>query len=164
VERLLQGGVALLPLAPLASHSGLSIESVLSQVERRIEQDVAGPRQKELWTSLSLLMGLSFSEEEIYRLIRGAVAQMKESVIYQDIFSQGEESGAIKGEARGIIAGEARGIATGERILLLRLGTKRFGTLPESFQKVIELASSERLTLWADRLLDVNSWEELLAQ
>jgi predicted transposase YdaD len=156
VERLLQGGVALLPLAPLASHSGLSVESVLSQVERRIEQDVDRPRQKELWTSLSLLMGLSFSEEEIYRLIRGAVAQMKESVIYQDIFSQGEERGEIKGEARGI--------ATGERLALVRLGTKRFGTIPESLQKVIDIASSERLTLWIDRVLDVNSWEELLAQ
>jgi predicted transposase YdaD len=152
VEKLLQGGAALLPLAPLANRADISVESVLSQVERRIEQDVAAPRRKELWTSLSLLMGLSFSEGEIYRLIRGAVSQMKESVIYQDIFAQGEARGEIQGEARG------------ERMVLLRLGTKRFGPVPEAIQKIIELATSERLILWIDRLLDVNSWEELLAQ
>jgi predicted transposase YdaD len=126
------------------------------------------PRQKELWTSLSLLMGLSFSEEEIYRLIRGAVSQMKESVIYQDIFAQGEAKGEArgeaKGEARGEAKGEARGEAKGERTLLLILGTKRFGPVPEAIQKIIEFAASERLILWGDRLLDVNSWEELIAQ
>ena len=50
------------------------------------------------------------------------------------------------------------------RKLLLRLGTRRFGTPDLLTQTVLdEITSVERLEQIVDRLLDVSGWDELLA-
>ncbi|MCY2966364.1 MAG: DUF4351 domain-containing protein [Planctomycetota bacterium] len=77
---------------------------------------------------------------------------MKESVTYQAILKEGRAAGLEEGREE-----EAR------RILLVQ-GTKRFGKPPvkirKSIETITELAVFERLAV---RLLDVDSWSDLLA-
>jgi hypothetical protein len=64
-----------------------------------------------------------------------------------------------------IATGEARGRAEASRALLLRLGTKKFGRGPSDAQRAAIDAMTEpaHLSRLADRVLDVTSWDELLA-
>jgi hypothetical protein len=73
---------------------------------------------------------------------------MEESSTYQAIIAEGAAKGA---------AGEAR------RFLLL-LGRKRFGAPDEQTRSALEaITDLKRLEQLGERLLDVESWEELLA-
>ena len=76
---------------------------------------------------------------------------MKESVTYQAIRAKGE---AI---------GEANGRVEGEQNVLLRQGKKRFGE-PDTLtsQAIRAIASSERLEQLSEKILEVESWVELL--
>jgi hypothetical protein len=73
---------------------------------------------------------------------------MKGSDTYQAIIEEGEEIDRIK-EARSII---------------LRQGTRRFGPPSEATRAALEaITSIDRPELLTERLLDVESWDELLA-
>ncbi len=73
---------------------------------------------------------------------------MKESVTYQAIVEEGEVKGKV----------EAR------QEVLLQLGRKRFGTPnPVSEMALRGITDPDRLSRLIDALLDVSSWEELLA-
>jgi hypothetical protein len=63
----------------------------------------------------------------------------------------------------GIVKGEAVGEAKGERGVILRLGTKRFGEPDAIVRAALEAADLPRLEVLVDRLLEVESWQELLA-
>jgi hypothetical protein len=92
-----------------------------------------------LWAATFLLMGLRYAEAVISRVMEG-VSGMKESVTYQMI---------LREEARAI---------------LLRLGTKRFGPPTDPTRSALEaITSVEHLEQLNERLLDVESWDELLA-
>jgi len=85
---------------------------------------------------------------------------MQESTVYQSILAEGE---AI-GEARGKAIGEARGKAIGERELILIVGSKRFGDPDANIRTLLDaIESPERLKNLGARLLDVDSWHDLLA-
>ena len=76
---------------------------------------------------------------------------MKESSTYQAILQEGRDEGEAKGEARG------------ERNFLLRVGAKRFGDPDDQTLSTINaLSSLEQLDQLSDRLLEVESWAELL--
>ena len=69
-----------------------------------------------------------------------------------------------QGLARGIEQGIARGIPQGEAQILRRLLTRRFGALPELAEAKLSQASNETLELWADRILDAATLEEVFAE
>jgi hypothetical protein len=81
---------------------------------------------------------------------------------------RGEERGIEKGIAKGIVEGleqgMERGRATEARSLILRLGTKRFGAASAESEAVLEAADIVRLEAFVERLLEVESWQELLAE
>lgn len=80
---------------------------------------------------------------------------MKESDTYQAIL----EEGAAIGEARGEAIGEVKG----ERNALLRLGSKRFGQPDATTIAAIQaITTLEQLEQLMDRLLEAESWAELL--
>ena len=65
-----------------------------------------------------------------------------------------------QGEARGI----QQGIQQGERGLLLRQLRKRFGTLVDAaVERRLDLASTEQIATWADRVLSAATLDQLLA-
>jgi hypothetical protein len=77
------------------------------------------------------------------------VMGMEESTTYQFILKEGE----------------ARGEAQGVRNTILQIGSKRFGPpSPESLATLAAIDSSDLLQMIADRLLEVESWHELLGQ
>lgn len=60
--------------------------------------------------------------------------------------------------------GRVEGMAEASRIILLRLGLKRFGApTPEALATIETITNLERLDQLADRLLDVTTWDEFLA-
>ena len=97
-------------------------------------------------------MGLRYPDAMIGELLRG-VRAMRESSTYQAFLREGEA------------VGEARGRASEARAILLRLGSRRFGPPDRrtrvAVQRLADLGRLERLT---DRVLDVGSWEDLLAE
>jgi predicted transposase YdaD len=148
VERLLTGGAGTLPLAPI----GAVTESDLPGVIERLKEKLAAPKYRKtvgrLWTAVDVLMGLRYDRVLVEQLLQG-VRGMKESVTYQAIV----EEGVVKGELRGA------------RRVLLRLGERLFGKpAGASVRSRIESINSlDVLDHLSDRVLQVHSWEELLA-
>ena len=73
----------------------------------------------------------------------------------------GIERGIEKGIERGIEQGIEKGIEKGEALVLQRLLTKRFGTLPSELVATISAASAAQIDVWVDRVLDAASLEEV---
>ena len=146
-EQFLNGGVGLLPLAPLAKATKREIPGLLRQMSVRMETEkISQPERALLWVETALLMGLKFDSGFISQTMQGVKA-LKESSYYQFILDEGRVEG--RGQ-------EARG-------LLLRLGRKRFGE-PDAvtIARLERITSLEVLEALSERLLDVESWAELL--
>jgi predicted transposase YdaD len=155
VEQVLEGGLGVLPLAPLADVSEAALPGVLRRMHERLSREVAPPDAAMLWSATYLLMGLRYSTEVATQLLQG-VRGMRESVTYQAIL----EEGRAEGEAKGI----ARGMSEEAKRLLLRLGQKRFGEPESAVLTAIEgITDREQAEAMTERLLDVSSWDELLA-
>lgn len=151
VGEILSGGRATLPLAPLAAVSADALPGVVREMEARIEREAPPAEAGMLWTATYVLMGLRYPEAFTAQLLKG-VRQMKESVTYQAILAEGEAKGKAEGRAE-----EARR-------LILRQGTKRFGAPGANVEAAIAgVGSVEQLEQLAERLLEVESWDELLA-
>lgn len=72
---------------------------------------------------------------------------MQESVIYQDIFQKGLQ----------------QGLQQGEIAVVLRLITRRIGTIPDSVRSQIQVLPVPQLENLAEALLDFNSLNDLEA-
>ena len=59
--------------------------------------------------------------------------------------------------------GEALGVVKGGRDALIRIGSRRLGDPDASIRGILEYAALPRLQGLMDRLLEVESWQELLA-
>jgi predicted transposase YdaD len=82
---------------------------------------------------------------------------MEESVTYQKILREGL--------ARGLEEGREEGRVITLREVLTRQGTRRFGPPSEAVTQQIEsLHDATRLEALTDRILQVESWSELLAE
>jgi predicted transposase YdaD len=156
VRQVLAGPLGVLPIAPLADLQEASLPEVIRQMDARIRQEAASAEAEEIWTSVFVLMGIKYSAEQAQGLLRGVMG-MEESTTYQFILKQGEARGKAEGEAEG----EARGI----REMIMRIGTKRFGDpAPDVHAALDGIAAAAPLREIADRLLEVESWQELLDQ
>lgn len=155
VEAVLAGGLATLPLAPLADVSPSALPGVVRRMEERIGAEAAPDQAGMLWTAAYVLMGLKYPAALVTQLLKG-VRQMKESATYQAILQEGR----AEGEARG----EEWGRAEEARALIVRLGRKRFGSPDAATEAALgAITSRERLEQLAERLLEAESWSELLA-
>jgi len=151
VASVLAGGLGTLPLAPLAELGSLALPAVIAQMKARLAAEAAPGEAGRLWTATYVLMGLRYSEAMIAPLLEG-VREMEESVTYQAIVRRGREEGREEGRVQ----------ATRE--LLRRLGEKRFGPPPAAVQAALAaITDAAQLERLSERLLDVESWEELLA-
>ena len=150
VEQILDGPFGILPTAPLADVTEELLPDIIREMSARISAEAQPAEAAEIWTSVYVLMGLKYSAALAKRLLQGVMG-MEESTTYQEIVAKGEAIGVAKGEAQGI------------RETVLRIGAKRFGTPTDvaiaALQAIESLESLERLV---DRLLEVESWDELL--
>ncbi len=139
------GTPGLLPYAVLSRATDK--ESVLAQVVRELEQITDFREQSNLVAATSILAGLQLNEQTIQQLMRSPV--MRESTMYQAILREGRAEGLEQGRT-------AEGKA-----LVLKLLTRKLGSLsPELTAKVSDL-SLERLETLAEALLDFNSAADL---
>ena len=73
------------------------------------------------------------------------------------------EEGWLKGMLKGKQEGKLEGKLEGEALILQRLLTKRFGILSDTTLTRLHSATSEQLELWADRVLDAPTLQEVFA-
>lgn len=147
VETILNGGLGILPLAPLSAVTESDLPSVIATMQSRIAAEATPDEGGTLWTAADVLMGLRYPQALVAQLL-GGVHSMKESVTYQAIVEEGKVLGKVQARQED----------------LLRLGHRRFGA-PTQFAETtlrneIDLGRLDHLV---DRLLDASSWEELLA-
>lgn len=154
VEPILAAGLTVLPLAPVARVERDDVRGILAAVSERIDREATGDQVRELRTATTYLMGLRYSIDDVHSFIGGIPAMVsnmrliEESSVYQDAVRKGEVQGR---------AGEARRI-------LIRHGTRKFGPPDEQAKAhIAALADLDRLQDLIDRVLDVASWDELLA-
>ena len=74
------------------------------------------------------------------------------------------ERGMQQGLLQGLEQGREQGLDQGKQAILDRLLSRRFGPLDTQTQRILTTASSEQLDLWAERLLDAGSLDEVFAE
>jgi predicted transposase YdaD len=160
VRELLQGGLGVLPLAPLAALRPEQLPAVLDHLDARFEREASSPSAvDELWAATLLLMGVRYDRDAILALGQ-RVQRMRESVTYQIILEEGEE----RGLERGLAQGEELGRAREARELLLELGTDKFGPPDVVTTRILgEIEDRATLELLIRGLFAASSWSELLA-
>lgn len=143
-KMLLDGGLAVLPLAPISDVTGDDLPGVFEVMQRRLsKKSVRRALADELWSASAVLMGLRYEEAFIRQLLQ-RIPGMKESVTYQII----HEEGAIF-ELRKTLFGQ---------------GKEKFKVAPpaairEALEKIDNLEVLEALSL---KIINAESWEELL--
>jgi hypothetical protein len=149
-EKLLQAGLPVLPLVPVSAVAPDRLTEVVTAVAERLKREADPELMKTLWTSTAILMGLRYPREQVGELIKGVanmvlgIRGIEESWVYQDIFAKGRAEEA--------------------RQALLRQGRKKFGPPSEQVETEISaLGDLDPLNDLLDRILDVASWDELLA-
>ncbi|MFL5341567.1 MAG: Rpn family recombination-promoting nuclease/putative transposase [Gemmataceae bacterium] len=148
VEEILTGGVGTLPLAPLARVKRPELPAVVRRMRDRVTAELPPAEQAVVWTETLVLMGLRYEAGFATELLKGA-RTMKESVTYQAIVREGEAKGAVEEAQR----------------LLLRQGAKKLGDPNKGARAVVEqILDLNRLEALFDRVDQVNSWQELLAE
>ena len=158
LEEVLAGGIGTLPLAPLAEVSPGALPEVLRRIGERINREPPDQAAK-LWTATYLLMGLRYAEDAIQELFEGVLA-MEDSVTYQAILRKGRAAGLAEGKAEGMAEGKVKEA----KQIVLRMGRKRLGPpAPHVVEAIEAIDELGRVEVLVDRLLDVSSWDELLA-
>ncbi|MBC1193596.1 Rpn family recombination-promoting nuclease/putative transposase [Microcystis aeruginosa CS-558/01A06] len=135
-ETLLQAP-GLFPFAILAQAE--KPENLLGQIAQEIEQISDSREQSNLAASTAILAGLVLNKDIIQRLLRKDI--MKESVIYQEIWSEG--------------------LQEGEANLVLRQLNRRIGGISPELSPKIRSLSLEQLENLGEALLDFQSLQDL---
>jgi predicted transposase YdaD len=159
---VLDCGLTVLPLAPICDVVVEQVPRVLVAISARLEQEASAEQASTLWNATRILMGLRYEEEQVDAIIEGVTAMLfgirgiEESSVYQGILRKGE----AKGRAEGRAEGEAEGI----RKALFIHGRKKLGPPDEeTAARIAEIHDLDRLERLLERILDVSSWDELLA-
>jgi hypothetical protein len=149
-ERFLEGGPGLMPLALVAHVREHEFPGIVRRMEVKATAELPPSQVGDLWSAAFILMGLRYEPGFIEHLLKG-VTGMEESSTYQLLLRRGEERGLEQGRER---------LASS----LYHLGTRRFGEPSARVCGVIDAEHDlDRLTRMLDRILDVESWRDLLA-
>jgi predicted transposase YdaD len=159
VESLLVGGIATLPLAPVADVALKDLPAVIARLKERFGNE-SPELEREYWLSTYYLLGTKYPADTVNNLLKG-IGTMFESTTYNETIEKGRAQGLTQGLTQGI----TRGIEEGEKRSLLLLGTERFGEPTAEVRARIESQSNAlRVTTLLKRVLRVSSWEELIAE
>jgi predicted transposase YdaD len=163
VEMLLTGDLGLLPLAVLAQGAAESLRNVIDRMCERVARETTPEVGRELLAASKILLGLHHPEPFLNPLFEG-VLNMRESSVYQAILAEGEAKGRAEGKAKGRAEGKAEGRTEEAKKILLQLGQTLFGPPDKSTRSTLErLTDLHRLEQLTARVLQVESWQELLA-
>jgi predicted transposase YdaD len=170
VAEVLASGLPVLPLAPVTNVAPEQVPAVLLAVSERLIREASSEQAATLWAATKVLMGLRYPKEQVEEFERGVSAMIlgirgiEESSVYQDIFAKGEARGEAKGEAIGAAKGRVEGRVEEARVAVVRLARKKFGSPSEDILTTIaSIDDVEQLNSLLERILDVSTWQELLA-
>jgi predicted transposase YdaD len=152
-QELLSGGLATVPLAPVANVAIGEVPKVLKQVRERLTEQAPGRLANHLWGITGIMLGLRFTQAEVREQMAGIISDFRDSSIVQIFLEEGEVKGIARGEAESL------------RRTLLLLGGQRFGTPSETVRTTLESFTIDDLPHLRDliaRLMKVESWNELL--
>ncbi len=171
VETFLEGGLATLPLAPLAKVSDDQLPQVIEAMSKRVSSETPQAEQGALWASTYLLLGLRMKPNEAAELLR-SISAMRESTTYQAILEEGRQEGRQEGLQKGLQTGLLQGMEVGQlegsareaRRILLRTGRRRLGEPTRDVTSAIDAIDDvDVLEDAIDRIPDVANWKELIA-
>jgi predicted transposase/invertase (TIGR01784 family) len=134
---------ALLPLATLAATQ--EPEKLLTQISQQIGNIESLEQRQDVAICTQLLAGLKFKKNLIRQFFREEI--MQESVIYQDILQKGLQ----------------QGLQQGELAVVVRLLTRRLGTIPDQVRSQIQALPLPQLENLAEALLDFTNVNDLVA-
>lgn len=151
-ERFIEAGFGLLPFAPAGNVTLADVPEIIARMTDAVETAVADNRvtdaeANDLWYATYILMGPRYGKELSKQLL-GKVRRMRQSPTFQAILEEGHEEGKI----------------VADRGFIQRIGAKRFGPpSPDVTARLETVVTLPELEALADRLLAVESWDELLA-
>ena len=135
----------LLPLAVLAQSN--NSPQLINQVSEALSAIESPQQRREIATGCYILGGLKFQQQQLINFIREEI--MEESVTYQAILRKGIEQGLEQGSQR-------------EGLLLVqRLLTRRWGSLPREVEQRLENLSTSQLEDLVEALLEFNDFDDL---
>ena len=137
---------ALLPLASLAQTD--SPRGLLERVATQVANIESTEQQQNVSACVQMLAGLRFEKNLIRQFFREEI--MRESVIYQDILQKGLQQGLQQGKQEGELA------------VVLRLLTRRIGTVDTEVQERLRGLSIVQLEDLAEALLDFSDATDLV--
>ena len=133
---------ALLPLAVLARTG--SPTALMQQVADLVDMIEEPGQQRNISACTQILASLKFEKNFVRQFLREEF--MRESAIYQEILQTGRQEGRQEGEAT----------------LVLRLLTRRFGTLEPELRSQTSQLSIAELEELGEALLDFSSMQDLI--
>lgn len=144
VAPFLSGTLNLLPLAPMADISTTGLPALGAQIGHRLRTEADPLTSEKVVTMLSVLMKLRYDAMTTEELLR-MIPNPEEYPGFKMFIDKGKASEV--------------------RQLILRQGRKKFGSLPAPNHEVVLAAVSDlaRLEALSEKLLDVSTWDELLA-
>ncbi|HDR13973.1 MAG TPA: DUF4351 domain-containing protein [Desulfobacteraceae bacterium] len=99
-------------------------------------------------------------EEEKQSLYKEIFEEKDTAMLAQYIREKGFQEGLVKGKLEGKLEGELKGKCA----VLERQLTRRFGPLPAWAKEQLNSATDAQLDNWAERILDAQTLQEVLAQ
>jgi predicted transposase YdaD len=177
VEAVLAGGLGTLPLVPLADVSLAALPESLRRLNRRLKTEAEPDEAEKLWKSTVNLLSLRLPPQSVATVLQGiqvmvfGIRDLTEEDLERmaEVEKMGEQMRWLFDLADRLDQKKAEGRAEGRaeeaRNLLLRQGSKRFGPPDDRAAAALgAVADVERLERLAERLLDVATWDELLAE
>ncbi len=176
VESVLSQPVHMLPLAPLCAVPDQDLPFLINRMQERLSREYVAPSEcREIWAKTRLLLGLKMSKKHAEALMGGIMLDLKDSTTYMATLEEGIQKGIQKGREEGKLEGKLEGLQEGKlegkleggleegRRVLLRLGQKRLGAASSDvLQRIEAISDVEQIESLIDRVLDVESWNELL--
>ena len=143
-EALAAGGWGLFPLAPLCDDAKSQLPSLLERMANRLKNEIADPQKIALlWQTTAILSDMRYEQEFILPLMRKVMTMVK----LEDFPSY------------------SVGVAKGFRETILLQGKIKFGVADEDTISALEsIKNLDRLRSISERILTVNSWQELLSE
>ncbi len=120
-----------------------SLDRLLNQVAHQVSSLTEPEQRRQVSSYVQLMAGLKYDKDIVRRLFSEGI--MRESVIYQEIFQ----------------AGEAQGEARGQRLMAIRVLTKRVGVLSPSLLSQLDRLSPTQIEALSDVMFDFTSLADL---
>jgi hypothetical protein len=170
VELFLQGGLSVLPVAPVSNVGSDQLAQVLRAVAERLRRDATPEQTATLWKATTILLSLRYEKEQVEDIVREVstmslgIRGIEESWLYQEYFQKGKAEGEAEGEVKGEAKGRAEGLVAQAREDLLLLGREKFGPPSAAVSdQIAKINDRDRLAALLRRILAVSSWDDLLA-